>query len=450
MRETSNTRALSAIELAEATGFRYLHYVLLFGFLLLSFVDTGAFTGQSATASGQGNFLDRGAMLILVPLAFAAALHNATALLACLRFNAWLWAAIGICVASTLWSDFPELTLRRSLFMVFVAVLATGVAAGITDLRRFHTNLFGVLTAIMVCNLVVIALFPGFAITELGAAGIYSNKNVAGMVAMMAVICGTAWVLGSTRTRDTLLGLLALAPAVLLLILARSKTGAGLAALAALLFGVQAVAERLKAPIAVWSTFIGLALAATATVAFYGTDQLMLLVFNDSSFTGRDELWDFALNVARERPWLGHGYGAFWDVGFADDPLQRLTRSDWLSEVEIGVINEAHNGYLDLWIQVGLPTTILAVTGFAGGCVAIFRRAMQEPAAGARWALAAAGMLIFSHLLHNVLESTFLERGSPYPNLVILCLMVGACAKDLRGTPPAGSQSRTPLAWSSR
>ena len=64
------------------------------------------------------------------------------------------------------------------------------------------------------------------------------------------------------------------------------------------------------------------------------------------------------------RPWLGHGFGSFWDTGAAINPIRSAPPGAWFMKAQL--INTAHNGYLDLLLQTG-------IVGFALGIVAILR-----------------------------------------------------------------------------
>ncbi|MFC6745105.1 O-antigen ligase family protein [Methylobacterium persicinum] len=147
---------------------------------------------------------------------------------------------------------------------------------------------------------------------------------------------------------------------------------------------------------------------------------------NDSSFTGRTQIWDFAASEIARRPWTGYGFGSFWDVGDANDPLLRAPPGSWLATLKIGeradvVINEAHNGYLDLRLQGGAPALAFAVLAqiltILALAVKLFSRRTGRPDA-----VAAATYLVIALvvLVHNATESSFWMRGQVLANVSIL------------------------------
>lgn len=76
----------------------------------------------------------------------------------------------------------------------------------------------------------------------------------------------------------------------------------------------------------------------------------------DPTFTGRSDIWEFALAAVAEKPIIGHGYAAFWD-----DVTERQTAkgSEWAVTAA-----HSHNSYLDLAITIGLPGLLLVVLIF--------------------------------------------------------------------------------------
>jgi len=76
----------------------------------------------------------------------------------------------------------------------------------------------------------------------------------------------------------------------------------------------------------------------------------------DMTFTGRTTLWLSIIDVIKERPWLGYGYQAFWSG--LDGPSAPVIRSEgWLTP-------DAHNGFLDLVLQLGLVGLFVFLCGY--------------------------------------------------------------------------------------
>ena len=98
-----------------------------------------------------------------------------------------------------------------------------------------------------------------------------------------------------------------------------------------------------------------------------GEPVLERLLATEEIDTGRLQIYALALEMIRDRPWLGQGYGGF-------EPIFMLYR-----DPRFGLIfDRAHNTYLEHAVELGLPATILLYGGMAlllGYLVAgVFRR----------------------------------------------------------------------------
>jgi exopolysaccharide production protein ExoQ len=432
-----------------------LHGVLFAGFMIYTFIGTRPFADVSVAERVDGNPLDRLMVLTLFGLAVIALLKHWRAAILMLAANIPLLALTAFCLLSTLWSNYPGLTLRRALLLVFLTVIAAGIAASLQDLRRFHSWWFFGLTGVILFNLLGTVAWPGIAITDIGVRGLYPQKNVAGLVAMITVICGVTWMLGAQGRRPLLIGLAMLAPTLLFLVLTRSKTSIGLAGLSVIVIAGMALAERHGARFILLAISVGLVAVAALLVLFavydFNLDAFLTATIGDASFTGRDELWAFAFRAAQDNFWFGHGYGAFWDVGLNADPLHRVEPGTWLGDVEIGTINQAHNGYLELWLHVGLPAmvlgTLVVMIGSFAGMAQITSSALTVPA---RAAIGFMTMFLLFYLLHNVTEASLFMRGAILSNVAVLFLFtlsrsrwLGMTEERRRAVAAAVMQQRT-------
>ena len=444
-----NPSAVESTGIRAAAGVRsallaMAHSLLFAGYLGMTFIGTRPFGDLSPAERASGSPLDRLVALALFALSLVVIFGYREAALQRIRSNLLLYLIVGFCQISVLWSDYPDLTLRRAVLLSLLTVIATGIAAGVTDMRKFHSFLFFGLGAVVLVNLLGTALWPAQAISDIGVKGLYTQKNVAGSVAMMTLIVGVAWMARARTPVAITLGSAALLLATLFLFVPRSKTSIGLTALAlaigALFTIVQYAGHRFAILVASVALLFLMGVLCLLIYYDFDADQLFGLVLSDTSFSGRDELWSFAWKSAMQREWLGHGYGAFWDVGDANDPLAKLEPGTWLGDVEKGVINQAHNGYLELWLHVGLPATIAAVVYII---VALARATIaavgSKTAPDDKSAFAAIALLLFTFLLHNLTEASLFMRGIQFFNLVLLLALLAprAGAKPAQGTRAA-------------
>lgn len=415
---------------------------LFIGFLLLTFIGTHPLQTGSVDQRADGSILDRIVVFSLFGLALAVIWMARDVALRTLGRNIGLVCIVGFCIASVAWSSFPALTLRRSVLLFLLTAISFAVAVGATDLRRLHTQLFLTLTAIVFVNILVTMAMPGEAITPIGVKGIYTQKNVAGIVALITLVVGATWLVGAGKRRVAL-ALLAMAMTFGFLIATKSRTSMNLALLGVAAVAFVAMAEKLGAAFIMAAGLVGALLLSAALVwlALYDFEfgSAVSALIGDTSYSGREELWAFARRDAEKRAWLGYGYGAYWDVGLANDPLIRAEAGSWLASVDTGVINQAHHGYLELWLHIGLPMTVFAAAFVGqraafGGARALFGAGRRE----SRVFLGGLAALLCIFLLHNLTEASLFMRGEIFSNFAVFAMLLLSRARDLGSQAPGG------------
>lgn len=423
-------------------------FALLIGFLTFTFIGTTPFGVVDPAARASGSMLDRLVVVNLFLLSGVPLVAFRKRALSLARRNAWVLQLLGICLISILWADFPGIAVRRIVLLIMLATIAFAITVGLDRPERFVDATLIFLGLLAAFNITTPVLAPDFAITPLGVRGMFSSKNVAGIVGMMAVIAAYAEMLAHPRPRR-----LALSAAVMLvgcafLVMTESKTSVGLTALIVLIGGPLFLCWRIGA---VWGLIASLAvlwavlgfLFVVAANAWSLADVLDL-VFGDPTFTGRTDIWSFVLAEIQSRPWLGVGYGAFWDVGAAADPLQRAPAGSWLRQVDVGLINQAHSGYLDLALQLGVPATIFATLIVFRSLVMATTLAFIAPLhSGARRLALFAVFFLVVFFIHNGMEASLFNRGQLLCNVsLLLMFLVEREGVVASGEPPPPSMSR--------
>ncbi len=89
----------------------------------------------------------------------------------------------------------------------------------------------------------------------------------------------------------------------------------------------------------------------------------------NSTLTGRTEIWALVVNLVHN-PVVGTGFESFW-LGSRLETMQRHMRG----------LNEAHNGFIEIYISLGwigvLLLAVMIVTGYRN-MIATFRRNPDE------------------------------------------------------------------------
>jgi exopolysaccharide production protein ExoQ len=352
-----------------------------------------------------GSPVDQAVFLGLYVLAVFVLIRRRIALSALLSNNVWLFLFLGYCLLSVLWSEYPWTALKRwvkvteHLAMVLVVLTeADRLHAIDAVLRRFAYFAL----AMSVC---FIKYFPqlgrGFDLWTGKAVntGVTTDKNALGH---LIVIGGTYLILrllirdnGTPESRAKtlwLLDLLMLAFAVWLLSLADAKTAL------VCFFGATAVIFMLSRP-----TFRGrpgrvLALLTLAVGAFaifetlfeLSTDAITALN-RTPTLTDRTLVWNDVLSVKNN--WLiGTGFESFW----LGPRAEALWDKYWWRP------NQAHNGYIETYINLGAAGVALLLAAIASAFVKALRTLPSDPIFGC-WRLA----LLIAIVIFNYTDATF-------------------------------------------
>jgi len=107
----------------------------------------------------------------------------------------------------------------------------------------------------------------------------------------------------------------------------------------------------LRAVIATWLAVV-VVIGAGLLIATE-TDTFFALLGKDATLTGRTEIWSGIMQQMSEHPWRGFGYGAVWD-----DPSFTGPKA-WIGYQAHFIPADAHSGWLELYIALGLGGVIL-------------------------------------------------------------------------------------------
>lgn len=331
-------------------------------------------------------------------------------------------------ITTAIWAPYPGLTLRRGTAYVMVYLVALGAAVSLGHPREFERPLYWASVLVVVLCVFVTVAMPGLDRSELGATGIYFNKNTAGSMLLVAVIVIGFAVAQARGAGQRLLALAMVLMSWLFLLSTNSKTSIGLAALfyvGAPLVGYTLWHSRLA------RLFGGLIfVTAVALIVFHfqvlglNLESLELMIFGDLTFTDRTYIWNAILYEVTLRPIRGYGFGSFWDTGQPLNPITAATPYDFFLPAD--QINTAHNGYLDTALQTGLVGLGLEAVILIR-CVWLLYSVVSTARADASSRLAAMMLLsvLLALLLDNMLESILFRAGDPL-GFLFLFIMVQA------------------------
>lgn len=330
-----------------------------------------------------------------------------------------LAGAVALAGISVAWTVSPEVTgMRAALFAMTTATLIFAVYAS-DRYQPIITRIFWVLCLSTVLNLAALVAFPAAAG---GHMGIYTHKNLFGWVAALIFLFGLFKML-TGLWQERLAASVMLVAAPVLLYASQSKTSLGLALISPLLGLALWLPARflgVSPVVVVPSTLViaGLIYILGEQAAAWDFAMIAKAVFGEPTLTGRTPLWEFVTGLIAERPLLGYGYEAVFGTG--EDGIPRRKTIGFPS-----VAATAHNGYLDMLLQLGVAGVIIVAAFVMKAFHAAGHLASTKPVF-AWWALT----LVIFIALHNCLESDIFISSNPLSMLLILLTLVSSRIHD--------------------
>ncbi len=314
-------------------------------------------------------------------------------------FAHW-WTLVVICFVgvSWIWSYAPDVTLNRT-----VAVLVTCSFGWYLVVRyppREIVRLYViVLTFAALLSLGYGVVNPGLT-SGLEWRGVFEHKNVfARAMVLNATMC-LLLLMEPIRFRWLIWASFGLSCAMVGLSL--SATGAILLMTLAFLIRFHRV-FRLRATILI-PFLIGGGILVVAGLAWLQLNAAEAAgqVGKDATLTGRTDLWAVALRMIQRHPWFGYGFGGFWR-GPLGDSGEFWRAVKWRAP-------HAHNGFVDLTLDLGVVGLALFLVGLIGALIAALNRARSAQTISA---VAPFVMLMFL-TLYNLTESSLLRHNTMY------------------------------------
>jgi exopolysaccharide production protein ExoQ len=391
-------------------AFAFLTILLLAGFM--GVLTVGVFGIPPDSTSG-GNPIEQALWSGIYLVTFFFLLLRYKHVFYVVTSNKIMWFLIGLLVAltlsSALWSQEPGTTVRNSVALAGTTLFG-GYLATRYSWREQLRMLAWALSIMAVLSLLYIFLGPSGGVATdpeggVGISGVFGHKQALGK--SMALAAMVFFILAASSRSYRWLLWVGCAVALVLVLLSESK-----GALVLLLIFVP-----------LWPMYKALRWRYTAAVPFLialvllGSGAMILLLINaesvlaalgkNTTLTGRTIVWSAVLDMIRERPWLGYGYGAFWRGSEGPSALIPLITGAEFSN--------AHNAILSVWLDLGL----LGVSVFLLSLSWAILRAIKC----ARFTTTADGLWPLTYLTFYTLNGV-MEASSPQENDIMWVLFV--------------------------
>jgi exopolysaccharide production protein ExoQ len=332
----------------------------------------------------QGSPLDAAifGMLLIAAIGVLIYRKNKTAILLTANWPIVLYFLY--CLISAVWSYHPDISFKR--WIKAISDLAMGMIV-VTDgqpIVAFKRLISRVGFILLPASVLLIKYTDlGRAFTPDGAPeniGVTTNKNTLGVV-LLVIGLGTLWHIitlvrakgRADRRRHLIAQGVLMVFGVALFKMANSATSTACFTLGGGLMLATNLRAIRRRPARVQVLCLALVLAGAFTFLFAGHTDVASALGRSSTLSGRTEIWA-ALIPSASNPILGAGFEDFWISPDAQRFWNTLSHLGWWHP-EI-LVPEAHNGYIEIylnlgWVGLGLLAIIL-ISGYRRA-VAAFR-----------------------------------------------------------------------------
>lgn len=357
----------------------------------------------------EGDPLRRNIMLLGYGLALLPCIIKPGRMIGFLIKHPYVILILLLAVASVFQSGYPTVAYRRVIALILTVFYA--IALYLQFPKRSLLNLLGIVFLIITISSIMLAiLMPSWGVmsgVHAGAwRGVLLHKNSLGKFSVIGIIFFS--YLWKTTRWQTLRHIWGLAVISSLVVIYKADSIS-----AYLLFIVVIITAVLIRVAQAWKRDWQLVLILLIFIVGFGlmiiSDQIELglsLLGREGTLTGRIPLWTALGEMILAQP-LGYGYGTFW-MG-ENDP------SGLIFQIVRWQPAHAHNGFIDLALQLGWPGLLTMLGLLVFFAARHFFDAMSGHTVSGLWFI-----LLTFVILYNVSESSLLAYNSIYTVLLLL------------------------------
>lgn len=277
-----------------------------------------------------------------------------------LSTNRWILVLTGLTIASISWSSVPDIAFRKVISLLGTTLFSLYLASRyrFEEQLKIYAWTFGIAVFF---SFIFIFAFPQYGISSLDAVsgawrGIYPHKN--GLGQSMFVSFLTFYFLSISSKKYRLLCQIGCLLSIVLVFFGQSATS-----LLSIIFifiiaqGLKRLSLKTKKSVFFVLLFVISAVLLISLLMFY-LSTFLSLNNKDITLTGRTVLWESLWEFIKQKPLFGYGYGTFFTS------THRETELLW--KVHKWAPVHAHNGYIGLWLSLGLAGLTIFIMGYVG------------------------------------------------------------------------------------
>ena len=306
-------------------------------------------------------------------------------------FLAFLLLIISI---STLWSDVPWITFMNSV--VFLVMTFIGAHIGAEYRLSELSSLFRWGSLVVVLLSLCAGIFlPEIGMEQKGLKGLLAHPNPMGLYAVIHLLL---WLLNwfKSHTKGKLFSLFAILISFFVIILTNSASSVLqlLLLISALIIPLIITKFSSNKSVLLINVVSAIAIVVVICVIF-NLNEVLGLAGRDTTFTGRTTFWPQLLKLVAERPLLGYGFWGFWTN--SNGPAVTIGNKFFRPI-------HAHNGFLDVAVDLGILGLLLVVFSIARNAFLSFKMLRRE-----QYETIIPLLIIFFLISANITESRLLK-----------------------------------------
>ncbi|MFY9689744.1 MAG: O-antigen ligase family protein [Candidatus Acidiferrales bacterium] len=327
-----------------------------------------------------GSPLDRVVFALLLVGGLVVLVNRGRKSSAALKANWPILAYFAFCLVSVVWSDFPDVAAKRWIKAIGDLVMVLIIVTDGNPIGALKRVLARAGFILLPASVLLIKYFPGLGrgydpwFGMQSDLGVTTNKNTLGVITFILSL-GALWRVlelfrakgQPNRRRHLVAQFTLLAFGMALLAMANSATSLASFALGSVLLVAGTLRAVRRHPGAIHALVLTMVAAGGLSLVIGGTAGIAHVMGRKGDLTGRTEIWSALIPMAPNSV-VGAGFESFWlgprlEAALRDFPGLPL--------------NEAHNGYLEVYLNLGFVgvflIALILVTGY-GRAVATFRR----------------------------------------------------------------------------
>jgi exopolysaccharide production protein ExoQ len=368
----------------------------------------------------EGNPIQRAFYTTLIVLGLISLFRKRIDWSKVLQENRWLFILLLYMAVSVLWSDFMNVSFKRwtkifgTVVMVLIVLTEKNMMQSVSTLFRRWFYIFLPLSLFLIMFVTSIGISHDWDGSETWL-GLTSHKNVLGEVTLTSSLYFLSTIVSGWKKTNMSINLLYLVLSLILLLGCKSDTSLLVLGIGVFIF---IAITRKRYNVASIKKVTGLIIFAIICFALVFpfrpevfTQKIAGLVTaggKNTTLTGRTDLWYDILPYASRHPILGCGYGSFWVGNLANDLWEKHPWSP----------GQAHNGYLDVYVELGALGIFLLI----GVIVSGYKNIIKTFEIDFDYARLRMTFLILL-LIHNITESSFLRGGHNMTFLFLLMMI---------------------------